>query len=134
MGIEISNIEEGNKSRKSSSKSLNTAVITLTNNLIVGDNTTDTDKDYKILQILGEGTFSKVYEAQNRITDIKRALKIVKKTHNNITNEEEIINEINIIKTMNHPNILKTFEFFSSNESYNIIMEYCKGGQLYKEM
>ena len=35
---------------------------------------------------------------------------------------------------MNHPNILKTFEFFSSNESYNIIMEYCKGGQIYKEM
>ena len=98
MGIEISNIEEGNKSRKLSSKSLNTAVITLTNNLIAEDNTTDTDKDYKILQILGEGTFSKVYEAQNRITDIKRALKIVKKTHNNITNEEEIINEINIKK------------------------------------
>ena len=134
MGIENYNIEEGNKSRKSSSKSLNTAVITLTNNLFAGDNKTDTDKDYKILQIVGEGTLSKVYEAQNRITDLKRALKIIKKTQNNIINEEEINNEINILKAIDHPNILKTYEFFSNNESYNIIMEYCKGGQLYTEI
>ena len=133
MGIENSNIEEG-KSRKSSSKSLNTAVITLTNNLFAGDNKTDTDKDYKILQIVGEGTLSKVYEAQNRITDLKRALKIIKKTQNNLINEEEINNEINILKAIDHPNILKAYEFFSNNESYNIIMEYCKGGQLYTEI
>ena len=134
MGIENYNIEEGNKSRKSSSKSLNTAVITLTNNLFAGDNKTDTDKDYKILQIVGEGILSKVYEAQNRITDILRALKVIKKTQNNIINEEEINNEINILKAIDHPNILKTYEFFSNNESYNIIMEYCKGGQLYTEI
>ena len=134
MGIENSNLEEGNNNRKSSSKSFNTAIIKLTNNLIVGDQKTDADKDYKILRVLGEGTFSKVYEAQNRITDIKRALKIIKKTQNNIVDEKEIIKEINILKTMDHPNVLKSFEFFSNIESYNIIMEYFKGGQLYTEI
>ena len=118
---------------------INDSVIKLTNNIIVGDCKNNAEKDYKKLQILGEGSFSKVYEAQNRITDIMRAMKIIKKNMHNSRKKEkiienELINEINILKTIDHPNVVKIFEFYSNEESYNIIMEYCRGGTLYKEL
>ena len=46
----------------------------------------------------------------------------------------EIINEINILRTMDHPNILKIFEFYISKESYFIITELCSGGELFQEI
>ena len=90
----------------------------------------------KNLQILGEGSYSTVYEAQNRITHIMRAMKIIKKPKKLESEEEEkgIINEIDILKKMDHPNIVKIFEFYSNNETYSIIMEYCRGGNFISEI
>ena len=139
MGSENStdeNLQEiGIKANQQSPNSfINTSVIKLTNSTIVGDCKKDAERDYKKLQILGEGSFSIVYEAQNRITDIMRAMKIIKKDKQNSDDDKEIINEINILKTMDHPNIVKIFEFYSNEQSYSIIMEYCKGGKLFTEI
>ena len=129
--------EIGKKANQKTPNSfINTSIIKLTNNILVGDCKFDAEHDYKKLQILGEGSYSIVYEAQNRITDILRAMKIVKKNQNNNSPEieKEIFNEINILRTLDHPNIVKIFEFYSNQETYNIIMEYCKGGKLYTEL
>ena len=140
MGAENSNNEElkeiGQKANQRSPNSfINTSVIKLTSSTIVADSKTDAEHDYKKLQILGEGTFSTVYEAKNRITDIMRAMKIIKRQkHSSEQEKREIINEINILKTMDHPNIVKIFEFYSNKDSYSIIMEYCRGGQLVSEI
>ena len=61
-------------------------------------------------------------------------MKIIKKKTHSEKDEKEIRNEINILKTMDHPNIVKIFEFYSNKDSYNIIMEYCKGGKLVSEI
>ena len=140
MGAENSNNEElkeiGQKANQRSPNSfINTSVIKLTSSTIVADSKTDAEHDYKKLHILGEGTFSTVYEAQNRITDIMRAMKIIKRQKHSSEQEKiEITNEINILKTMDHPNIVKIFEFYSNKDSYSIIMEYCRGGQLVSEI
>ena len=140
MGAENSNSEElkeiGQKANQRSPNSfINTSVIKLTNSTIVADSKTDAEHDYKKLQILGEGTFATVYEAQNRITDIMRAMKIIKRQKRCSEQEKrEITNEINILKTMDHPNIVKIFEFYSNKDSYSIIMEYCRGGPLVSEI
>lgn len=111
------------------------AVINLTNNLIVGQSKSDPSLDYKKKNFLGEGSFAAVYLVQNRITESIRAMKIITKSSNNSEEDEkEIINEINILKLMDHPNILKIFEFYSSKESYSIITEYCSGGELFQEI
>ena len=76
-----------------------------------------------------------VYLVQNRITESIRAMKVIKKSSTTSEEDEkEIINEINILKIMDHPNILKIFEFYSSKESYSIITEYCSGGELFQEI
>lgn len=40
-------------------------------------------------------------------------------------------NEINNIKELDHPNILKMFEFFEDEKRFYIVTELCSGGDLY---
>ena len=43
----------------------------------------------------------------------------------------EIRNEIDILKKLSHPNIVKIYEFYVSENHYYIITEYCKEGELF---
>lgn len=40
------------------------------------------------------------------------------------TNQNQFEEEINIIKTLDHPNIFKIFEFYCDEENYYLITEY----------
>jgi calcium-dependent protein kinase len=114
-------------------KSLGT--INLTNEIIVSKSKSDPGQDYKRLNFLGEGSFAAVYRVQNRITDSIRAMKIINKSSTcSEEDDKEIINEINILRTLDHPNILKIFEFYSNKESYSIVTELCSGGELFQEI
>ena len=128
--------EIGKKANQENPNSFkDSTVINLTNNVIVGQLKSDPTKDYKRKQFLGEGSFASVYLVENRITESIRAMKIINKSaKTSEEDEKEIINEINILKMMDHPNILKIFEFYSSKESYSIITEFCSGGELFKEI
>lgn len=44
---------------------------------------------------------------------------------------QEMRNEIDIFKSLNHPNILKAYETFHNKKNISIIMELCTGGDLY---
>ena len=111
------------------------SAINLTNNIIISQSKSDPEVDYEKKKFLGEGAFASVYLVKNKITKTISAMKVIKKSQNFSEEEEqEIINEINILKAMDHPNILKIFEFYSNKDSYSIITEYCSGGELYEEM
>ena len=128
--------EIGKQANKKSPHSfINSSIIKLSNQIIVGESRFDPEQDYKKLKLIGEGSFSSVYEAQNRITDIIRAMKIIPKGGpNSKIDEKELVSEINILRTIDHPNIVKIFEFYSTRKSYAIIMETCKGGKFYDEI
>ena len=92
--------------------------INLTNDVIVSQSNKKPSDDYKRLNYLGEGSYATVYCVENRITGSKRAMKVISKGDNcNDEDDKEITNEINILRTLDHPNILKIFEFYSSKES-----------------
>ena len=120
--------------QQSPSSFINTSIINLTNSTIIGENKGDPENDYKKIQKLGQGNYGVVYEIKNRITDIVRAMKVVKKHKRSAEEEKEILNEENILRTMDHPNIVKIFEFYANDENYSIIMEHCKGGSLLDEI
>jgi calcium-dependent protein kinase len=40
------------------------------------------------------------------------------------------MNEVNIMKSLDHPNIVKIFDVIEDNKYYYIIMEFCKGKTL----
>ena len=109
--------------------------IKLTNEIIVGHLKNKPDEDYKKVKFLGEGSFATVYSVENKLTGEIRAMKIINKSSNcTLDDEKEIFNEINILRTMDHPNILKIFEFYSNKESYSIVTELCSGGELFQEI
>lgn len=43
-------------------------------------------------------------------------------------------NEVNILTKIDHPNIIKMFEFYEDEKRYYIIMELCDGGELFDEI
>lgn len=58
-----------------------------------------------------------------------RALKIIKKSKYTTISELKMIkNEINNMKAVDHPNIVKLFEFFEDDENIYILTELCTGG------
>ena len=109
--------------------------INLSNEVIVGQSKSNSDDDYKKIKFLGEGAFATVYEVQNKYTGTVCAMKVIKKSFSTSReDEQEILNEINILRTMDHPNILKIFEFYSNKESYSIVTEICKEGELFQNI
>ena len=45
-----------------------------------------------------------------------------------------LFNEINNLKDLDHPNIIKINEFFEDEKRYYIVTEICKGGELFDEI
>lgn len=39
-----------------------------------------------------------------------------------------------MLKSLDHPNILKVYGFYQDLENFQIITEYCQGGELFKMM
>ena len=108
--------------------------INVTNDLLVAKLKTNPDEDYRKLKFLGEGSFASVYEVQNRYTDVICAMKIILKSSNSPEDDKEILNEINILRCMDHPSVLKIFEFYSNKKSYSIVTELCSGGELFQQI
>ena len=85
--------------------------------------------NYDVLKQLGKGGYGKVYEVQNKKTKEIRACKHLSKL--SIKNLEKFQREINILINADHPNIIKLYEIFESKRSYYLIMEECKGGEVF---
>ena len=45
-----------------------------------------------------------------------------------------LINEISILSGLDHPNIIKMYEYFQDEKRYYLITEICKGGELFEEI
>jgi calcium-dependent protein kinase len=84
---------------------------------------------YEVLKQLGKGGYGKVYEVKNIKTGEIRACKHLSKL--NIKNLEKFRREIEILKKMDHPNIIKLYEVYESERSLYLIMEECKGGEIF---
>lgn len=99
---------------------------------------TDAIEDqYKIGQEIGEGddsilqivytnhigSFGKVILATHKATGIVRAMKTINKkfVHNN--DEEKFFAEVNTLRDLDHPNILKLYELYQDEQNYYLIME-----------
>ena len=108
--------------------------ISLTNDILVSKLKTNPDDDYRKIKFLGEGSFAAVYQVQNKYTDAICAMKIINKSSNSPEEDNEILNEINILRYMDHPSVLKIFEFYSNRKSYSIVTELCPGGELFQQI
>ena len=89
-------------------------------------------EEYKIEETIGEGTYGKVKLATHLQTNEKVAIKFINKKRLTHTGDNErILNEIKIMTSLNHPNILKAFEVFEDEINYYIVMERPDKGDLF---
>ena len=108
--------------------------ITLNNDVIVSGNEINPEKIYIKTKMLGSGAFGEVWLVHHKDLDRDFAMKIIKKRKNRSHDEKEILNEIEILKKLDHPKILKVVDFYSTLKKYYIITEYCYEGELFNEI
>lgn len=90
----------------------------------IEDNYRFSDKDE-----LGQGTYGRVLRGTNKITKVVRAIKIIPKSK--VKNHERFKSEIDILRGLDHPNIIKLYETYEDSRNVYLIFEVCDGGELF---
>jgi len=98
---------------------------------LVTERTGPIESRYIFKEIIGKGGFGKVRRVQDRVTGQDLAIKIIPKKNVHSLSVKLIENEIEVLKRLDHPNIIKLYEFAQDSKSYYLITELCKGGELF---
>ncbi|CAD8086610.1 unnamed protein product [Paramecium primaurelia] len=85
---------------------------------------------YRFDKVLGQGGFGKVWKVTHKITNLVRAIKQIKKSSILKEEKQRMFSEMNILKNLDHPNILKLFELYQDTNNYFLVTEYLSGGEL----
>lgn len=80
---------------------------------------------------LGEGAYSIVKEAQSRKTGGSFAVKIVTRANLEVEDEEALLDEIDILQSLNHINIIKLYDVYCEEFYYYLVTERMRGGELF---
>ena len=91
-------------------------------------------QDYQILVKLGQGSFGQVFKVKNNYNNCIRALKQINKSFINNLDDGEVGKEIAILKKLNHPHIMKLYEYYTNKENLFLISEICEEGDLQKKI
>ena len=100
----------------------------------VGRTTGKLRDNYRIGRVLGTGAFGEVRMCVHRESGAQRAVKVLRKSHMDDDEKRMLFNEINILKEIDHPNIIKMYEFYEDEKRYYLVTEICKGGELFDEI
>ena len=89
---------------------------------------------YEVIEELEVGEFFRLATAKNKKSDEVRAIKQLSKKK--ILNEdlEKFKKEINVLKTLDHPNIIKLYEIFETQKHLYLVYEKCNGGNLFEDL
>ena len=87
--------------------------------------------DYRIIKQLGDGVSGAVFLAAKKTTEEKCAIKQILKARlrKGISRARQ---EIDILKTLDHPNIIRLHEVYEDHTSFYLVTELCQGGELFE--
>ena len=90
-----------------------------------------TDK-YDVIKEIGSGGYSRCLLVKNKLTNQSFACKeLVKK---NVSDYEGLMREVNLMIKLDHPNIIKLYEYYEDEKKIYLIMELCTGGELFDKI
>ena len=84
-------------------------------------------ENYHVIGMIGEGSFGRVYKARRKYTGHIVALKFITKTGKSETDLRNLRREIDIMKDLEHPNIVQMYDFFETDKDVISVCEYCEG-------
>jgi calcium-dependent protein kinase len=101
--------------------------------VFIKENTGNIKDFYKISSCIGRGksihlfmfvgAYGEVRKCLHKETKALRAVKIINKKYLAENEKERLLSEINILKQLDHPNILKLYEFFQDAKRYFLVTE-----------
>jgi calcium/calmodulin-dependent protein kinase (CaM kinase) II/calcium/calmodulin-dependent protein kinase I len=94
------------------------------------------DDVYELNQKIREGRISGIWKGAKRNQDNADiiAIKIVKADRCNLEEEARIMNEVSILQSLAHPNILKLHDFFEESPRFYLVMELMEGGDVFERI
>ncbi|ETV86994.1 CAMK/CDPK protein kinase [Aphanomyces astaci] len=78
---------------------------------------------------LGHGHYGTVRIGTHKVSGAKVAIKTIPKVK--VSRPETLRREIEILRTVDHPNIIKLFEVFEDTRHLHLVTELCTGGELF---
>ena len=85
---------------------------------------------YEFQKWIKSGGYGKVYLAKHIFTNKEYAIKKIDTSSFSNTDLYNISREYIILRSFNHPNIIKCYQSFNYENSFYTIMDYAKGGEL----
>jgi calcium-dependent protein kinase len=97
-------------------------------NRVVAKEVGSINDHFKILKAIGTNNLGTMLYAQDIQSDTFRAIREVNK--NLAKNNTHLFEELEIIMSMDHPNIVKIYQTIETSKNYYIVFEYLDGGNL----
>ena len=89
------------------------------------------NKKFKIIRLISLGGMSEVYQClQTQLNNKNFALKVLRKTPSNQDLLKQFHSEVLTILSINHPNVIRGYEFIEEQDYLAFTMEYIEGGKL----
>uniref|UniRef100_W8B381 non-specific serine/threonine protein kinase n=1 Tax=Ceratitis capitata TaxID=7213 RepID=W8B381_CERCA len=86
---------------------------------------------YDIERTIGKGNFAVVKLARHRITKTEVAIKIIDKSQLDSINLQKVYREVEIMKRLNHPHIIKLYQVMETKNMIYIVSEYASQGEIF---
>eukprot|EP01083_Nonionella_stella_P128444 389241_1 len=87
---------------------------------------------YKKLKFVGEGSFARVYKVLDKKSQQIMALKCIKKDGKSEIEIDKLMEEIMILQSLSHKNIIKIMEWFVTESEICVVTEFAEKGELFK--
>lgn len=88
--------------------------------------------DYEFLAEIGRGIFGRVFQARHIETGVLRAIKVFIKASN--AQLESFAIEINILRNLDHPNIVNLIETYEDEQFLYLVLDYCAGKNIVQKI
>ena len=97
-------------------------------------NKKEKSNNYVIKKKIGEGSFGEVYLVYSKKTSMQCVLKKIDLKGLSKEEIKDTYNEVNLLKKLDHPNIIKFIEVYKSQKNLEIITEFAEKGDLYNQI
>ena len=82
---------------------------------------------YHVLELIGEGSFGKVYKGRKKYSGQVVALKFIPKKGRSSKDLINLQREIDIMRSLHHPNIISLLDSFETANEVCVVTEYAEG-------
>jgi calcium-dependent protein kinase len=92
---------------------------------------------YKVNEIIGQGSYGTVYRCKHLLTGDLRAIKKINKStlrKVEVIEEDDMPSELKVHCLIDHPHIIKTYEYFKDDRNYYLVTEFITGGSLINKL